>query len=46
MPGGTHFFSGSLDKKLIMWDANSGAVHEILEGKRVNDLAVSADGAC
>eukprot|EP00793_Prasinoderma_coloniale_P004155 PRCOL_00006331-RA len=44
MPGGTHFFSGSLDKKLIMWDANSGAVHEILEGKRVNDLAVSADG--
>src|SRR5207249_1351960 len=45
-PSGTAIFSGSNDGTVAVWDAESGALMEILEGheRNVYSIAFSADG--
>ena len=44
MPDGSKFFSGGLDNRMIRWAAD-GDAEEIQDHMRVNDLALSANGA-
>jgi len=40
-----HFVTGSYDKQLISWHMECSEPHSVVEGQRVTDLAVSADGS-
>jgi len=40
-----HFVTGSYDKQLISWHMQCSEPHSVVEGQRVTDLAVSADGS-
>ena len=40
LPGGPHFLSAGMDKRLLLWDL-TGAVVQVWAGPRLHDLAVS-----
>jgi len=45
LPGGTRFVSGGFDKRICTWSVLSPEPEAVLQGERITDLAVTADGS-